>query len=103
MLVKMETGASGGGGVDISDLIGNTYKTYCYLSRHDVLFLAGIKKIEVWTSNANRVYLYENETTTSPLFTINATHQEIDVSNYNVLFMSAADSQGTDFNIKVLE
>lgn len=104
MLVKMETGASGGGGVDISDLIGNTYSMTAYSNNvvEQYTFLAGIKTVEVWTNSGN-CGLYTDKNKSDTIATVSTTHQTVDVSNHNIAFCNAISAGYVTLNIKVID
>lgn len=95
--------SQGGGGVDISDLIGNTYGFVALTTQANYqILLAGINSAEFWTAANYTVNLYTDSAATNLLATIRGTTpQTLDVSNINVLWTKAAPGSNK-LSIKVL-
>ena len=94
MLVKMETGASGGGGVQLplnqEFVVGVPAQN---IGRRFFTFTTGIKTMQAKAIAGHSTYLYTTASGGTAFQTITgATYQNVDVSNYDVIY---ADSTST--------
>ena len=92
MLQEMPVMSSGGGGADISGLIGLDVLTIAQSTRYNALYTVGISRIEASTSGTPWVEFYSDSNASQIISSriSGTTPVEVDVSNYDVIYMKGS-------------
>ena len=103
-MALIEMDFANGGGVNLSDIIGNTYAIWTYNNStcDQMTFVTGISTIEMWAyNNSTNIGIYADFNKTQLIDTITTTHKTVDVSNYSYIYI-APSSGSNQLNLKVI-